>query len=175
MPTIDFFEERNKQTTNKKEFGLCDDGNEKRAYIDEDLANKNIKWCGIVKNDNEKEILFYPIDNCVDLIKENGKMASRCDGVLRYEDKKLVFTEIKDRKVNSDAWRDKGAEQIITTLEFFFETYERNAFNIEAWICNRQITNQSYFGKIKSFAKKTKELFGFDNGIVLTIQREKII
>lgn len=172
MSRIDFFEEKNRQTTNEKEFGLCDDGNEKTAYIDVDLSNKNLKWCGIVKNDGEKEISFYPVDNCVDIIKEDGKMASRCDGILRYENANLIFTEIKDRKANSDSWRNKGAEQIVTTLKYFFENYEKDAFKIEAWICNRQITFQSYLGKIKSFAKKTKEIFGFENGIVLTIQRE---
>ena len=59
MP-IDFFENKCKSTSNKIEFGLCDDPPpaENPAYIDE---NDVSKWIGIVKNNTNKVKQIYKI------------------------------------------------------------------------------------------------------------------
>ena len=81
MPRINFFDEQNKQITNKKEFGLRDDRVNRPAYIDEILSNKNDKWFGTVKNSNELVVAFFPVDHCVILIRDDGSDASRCEGI----------------------------------------------------------------------------------------------
>ncbi|MBQ4408907.1 MAG: hypothetical protein II852_18060 [Bacteroidales bacterium] len=186
MPRIEFFEEVNRQISNKKMFGLCDDKEDKKAaYIDEDLSNMDDKWCGVVKNEDEKVVAFYPVDNCVDIKNEEGKQSSRCDGILRYDDSILIFTELKDRKRKSKSkskntnWRKKGEEQILTTLRYFFSNYDKDSFKIKAWICNKRderyqiLPNpQEYSIQITEFKRKTEAEFGLVDGINLWINRE---
>lgn len=171
MRTIDFFEEKNKQSTNQALFGLCDDVEGQPAYIDTDLSNKNVKWIGIVKNQNEKQILFYPVDHCVDLKTEDGKMAQRCEGILYLSDNNLIFTELKDRKILPAVWLKDAQEQIIETLSHFFKYYESGTYKIKAWICNKQLTNPNYYKQINEFKEITKEKFRLKKGLVLFVER----
>ena len=55
MRGIEFFIEEKKSHSCKDIFGLCDDNDEKPAYIDEDVANKNSKWIGVVRNTARKK------------------------------------------------------------------------------------------------------------------------
>lgn len=172
MSRIDFFEERNKQTTNKKEFGLRDDRENKPAYIDDKLSNKNDKWFGTIKNDNAKEVAFHPVDHCVKLTRTDGNDALRCEGIFRYDGNRLIFTELKNQDVISN-WRTEAEGQITETLKFFFDNYNKNDFQIKAWICNkRQLTITNFHRQIKAFREETKEMFKLRHGIVLEIQRE---
>lgn len=93
MCAINFFDEGNKQSTKREQFGLCDDDNKQPAYIDIDISNKEAKWIGIVINADKKEVLFYPVDNCIKLIRPDGLMAQRCEGILRSDSNTLIFTE----------------------------------------------------------------------------------
>ena len=172
MPRIDFFEEHNKQTTFTKVFGLCDDDNNEPAYIDEDLSNKDDKWCGIVYNGKGENVAFYPVDKCVKIKREDGKDASRCDGILSYSTNSLIFTEMKGRKIRSKDWRKKGEKQLLTTIRYFYANYDKSAYNIKAWICNQmdQIVNQDFSTQMEHFKILTKEEFGL--GINLIIKRE---
>ena len=92
MP-IDFFKEHCKTHSNKDKFGLCDDPplSENPAYIDEENTTD---WIGIVDNTPKKEIDFFAIDRCVDVLRLDGEMESRCDGMLRYNST-IVFVELK--------------------------------------------------------------------------------
>lgn len=186
MRQIDFFSETHRQSTNKDIFGLCDHKDDKLpAYIDENKSNKDEEWCGIVNNRRKIMIDFYPVDNCIDIRNADGKQASRCDGILRYEDSILIFTELKDRKRKSKSkskntnWRKKGESQILTTLRCFISNYGKDSFIIKAWICNKKderyqlLPNpQDYSIQITDFKRKTEEEFGFVNGIKLIINRE---
>lgn len=63
MRGIDFFLVEKTSHSSKDVFGLCDDNDEKPAYIDEDVANKDSKWIGVVHNTSRKKVEFYPIDH----------------------------------------------------------------------------------------------------------------
>ena len=172
MPRINFFEDRNKQITIQKEFGLRDDRANQPAYIDEYLSNKNDKWFGSVINDKEKNVAFFPVDHCVTIKRDDGSDASRCEGILRYDDNNLIFTELKDQDVISD-WRQDAEAQIKETLTFFFDNYDKKVFHIRAWICNkRQLTFPNFHQQIKAFKAETKASFKLKHGIVLIIHRE---
>lgn len=166
---IDFFIEETMSHSSKEVFGLCDDNDEKPAYIDEDVANKDLKWIGKVCNTSKKEIKFYPVDNCVAIWREEGKMAERCEGLLSFSDNKLVFVELKDREP-SDTFRKKAEEQLLVTMRYFFNNYDKDFYQIKAWIANKQLTNQNYFQQIAGFKEKTKKKFG-GRGFVLYVSK----
>ena len=171
MCAIDFFDEGNKQSTKKELFGLCDDDNKQPAYIDIDISNKEAKWIGIVINADKKEVLFYPVDNCIKLIRPGGLMAQRCEGILRSDSNTLIFTELKDRKVLPAVWLKEAESQIIETLTFFLSNYKSNNYKIKAWISNKQLTNPNYYQQISDFKELTKQLFGNRLGYTLYIDR----
>lgn len=171
MCAIDFFDEGNKQSTKKELFGLCDDDNKQPAYIDSDISNKETKWIGIVINETQKEVLFYPVDNCIKLIRPDGSMAQRCEGILRSDSNTLIFTELKDRKVLPAVWLKEAESQIIETLKFFLDNYKSNNYKIKAWISNKQLTNPNYYQQISDFKALTKQLFGNRLGYTLYIDR----
>lgn len=171
MCTIDFFDEGNKQSTKREQFGLCDDDNKQPAYIDIDISNKEAKWIGIVINADKKEVLFYPVDNCIKLIRPDGLMAQRCEGILRSDSNTLIFTELKDRKVLPAVWLKEAESQIIETLTSFLNTYKSNNYKIKAWISNKQLTNPNYYQQISAFKESTKQLFGDRHGYTLYIDR----
>ena len=120
-PTIDFFREESKTHSNKSVFGICDDENPLPAYLDEDLSNKDSKWIGVINNESQKEIDFYPVDHCVVLKRKDGSDAQRCEGILRYNNTNIVFTELKNRDAS---WLSKAMEQVIETMSFFFDNYD---------------------------------------------------
>ncbi len=137
MP-IEFFLPSYKNSSNKTIFGLCDDTTSRTpltrpAYIDENDENK---WIAEVVNSNEYAVDFYAIDNCVEIRRPDGKVESRCDGMLYYNNK-LIFVELKDRHRNG--WLSKGSKQLITTYNIFKANYDITQYNkIEAYVCNRQ-------------------------------------
>lgn len=171
MLTINFFDYNNRQRTKREFFGLCDDDDKKPAYIDADLSNKDIKWIGIVENPEKKEVLFYPVDNCVDLKIDEVKMAKRCEGILCFENNNLIFTELKNWKITPNDWLTKGKEQIIETLSYFFKYYKSSNYKIKAWISNKSLTNQNYATQILQFRAETKEKLNLKIGLVLFVQK----
>ena len=167
MPTINFFAPYHKQETSAPLFGLCDDDDESPAYIDEILSNKDSKWIGVVVNSKRKAVSFYPVDKCVEIWEDENKMGSRCEGILKYDGIKLIFVELKDRKIKNTDWLSKAKGQIIATLKYFLQSYDLASFAVRAWICNKQLTYQNCFTQINSFRDETKSLFG--KGILLHI------
>ena len=168
MSIVNFFVEECKTQSDKIIFGLCDDEDNKPAYIDDDESNKYLKWIGKVYNDSEKMVDFYPVDNCVDMRKHNGEMDERCEGFLSYSGNNIIFTELKNRKIIPEGWRKKAEEQIMVTIKSFFDNYDKNSYKVKAWICNKQLTNQNYYQQINEFRDKTKKDFG--KSCVLYIQ-----
>lgn len=170
MRRIIFFIEESKKHSNKDVFGLCDDNNDLPAYIDEDYGNKESKWIGEVRNNQTKEINFYPVDHCVELLREDGSQAQRCEGILRFDENSIVFTELKNRKIIPSDWLKDAEDQIMETMSFFFNNYDLHSFKTKSWICNKQLTNQNYFQQITSFKEQTKYKFG-GRGFVLYISK----
>lgn len=170
-PTIDFFREESKTHSNKRVFGICDDDNTLPAYLDEDLSNKDSKWIGVINNESQKEIDFYPVDHCVVLKRKDGSDAQRCEGILYWDDNNIVFTELKDRQLKPAVWLSDAENQIIETMTCFFDNYDIQAYHAKAWICNKQLTNQNYFQQILAFKGKTKDLFEINRGFTLFVSR----
>ena len=64
------------------QFGLCDDQNTTRAYVD--TANR-AKWVATVENPSQKAVAFTAIDKCV--IQDCDVAGQgRCDGMLTTQD-----------------------------------------------------------------------------------------
>jgi hypothetical protein len=134
MP-IDFFVSGCKSATVKDKFGLCDDPPPAKnpAYIKEDTPDD---WIAEVDNKNEISVELYAIDNCIEVLRPNGEMESRCDCMLHYSNS-LVFAELKDRA--SRGWLAKGSSQVSTTINKFKENHNINDFDkVEAYVCNKQ-------------------------------------
>jgi len=162
MPVIDYFKPENGQSTNEKLFGLCDDCNQQPAFID--TVNRD-NWLGEIRNEQTIEVVFYPIDHCVKVFREDGATAQCCEGVLRYSDpQNIIFVELKNRKCKPDYWLKEAIGQIKETLAYFFKYNDRKEFaKVRAWIANKQLTNQNYWQQIKQFRA--------DTGLVLYIQK----
>lgn len=134
MP-IDFFKNTCKTTSKGKVFGLCDDPPpaENPAYIDEVDSSK---WIAEVTNNSASEVSLYAIDHCVDILRPNGDMESRCDGMLTHDDN-LTFVELKDR--GHKGWLVKGREQLTITIQNFVAHHDISIYNkVEAYVCNKQ-------------------------------------
>lgn len=155
---IDFFQNKCISSSNKDEFGLCDDPppSSSPAYIDE--LDKS-KWIASVSNPKSKEVNFIAIDACIDIRKSDGNLESRCDGLLNY-DNDLIFVELKSREGGS--WVKKGREQLTVTFENFKKNYEIDEYNdISANISN-SLRPQSHSGHAINIQK-----FFDDTGLIL--------
>ena len=134
MP-VDFFISGCKTTTVKDKFGLCDDPLPAMnpAYIEE---NNPEDWIAEVENKNEISVDLHAIDNCIEILRPNGEMESRCDCMLHYNNS-LVFAELKDRA--RSGWLAKGSSQVSITINKFKESYNITDFDkVEAYVCNKQ-------------------------------------
>ena len=81
--SIDFFIAKC-QTENivDKEFGICDDEDEEKktpAYVD---RNQPDKWVAVVKNQTNQSINFTAVDNCVEMNRSDGTMASQRKSIV---------------------------------------------------------------------------------------------
>ncbi len=132
-------------------FGLCDDQNGQKAYSNTDSP---AKWIATVKNEKGINLILTPVDNC--LIKSNEFIGrGRCDGLLTSSEH-LYFIELKDQ---AKGWITHAVEQLESTIEFFKESHDINAFrHKKAFACNKQHThfqevdnenNLSFFRKHK--------------------------
>lgn len=131
---VNFLDPQYKQSSISRIFGICDDQNKTPAYIDEsDPSN----WVADVVNETLKMVSFYPIDYCVDTLREDGKMDNRCDGLLTYENI-LIFVELKDR--NKHRWVQEGLLQLETSIKYFRSAHKELSAQsiIRAQICNKQ-------------------------------------
>lgn len=162
--SIDFFVNTCKSTSNKAEFGLCDDPPPATnpAYIDE---VDDSKWISIVKNSKIKEIEFIAIDACIDIRKSDGSLESRCDGLLSF-DNSLIFVELKSRE--GGQWLKKGREQITITVNNFKLNYNINQYdNVFGSVCN-SLKPQSHSGhaaNIQQFYDETGLILKSDRNI----------
>lgn len=161
MP-VNFFDERAKTNSSNTQFGLCDDPPPAKnpAYIDE---YDQTKWIGIVSNQARKSIDFYPIDNCIPVMKANNELERRCDGMLRFESS-LFFVELK---TGEKGWLGVGREQLTISIQKFQQNHDLSTFTkIEAFICNssRPVSKSNYMIEIQKFKN--------DTGYVLNVQQK---
>lgn len=111
---IDFFPIEHIASSSKRKFGICDRPAPAadKAYIAE---NEGQDWIAVVDNHYQIKVNFVPIDHCIELRKENGKMDNRCDGCLFYEDA-IIFVELKQRGGKDNYWIKEGEKTIDVPL-----------------------------------------------------------
>lgn len=159
---INFYKNECKTSSNATDFGICDDPppSANPAYIDN---HKTSEWIAVIKNSSNKNVDFYAIDNCIEILRENGDKENRCDGFLQFNDN-LFFIELKNRV--SHGWLKKGRKQITVTINKFLENNSLGDFNkVEAYVCNKQrpltiTVNNTETQKFKD-----------DTGLILRISR----
>jgi len=164
--SIDFTNAECQDYSNKKLFGLCDDKPEKRAYLDEDDGEK---WIAVVVNDDKFEVTFTAIDHCIEIKREDGKMAKRCDGFLFY-DSTIVFVELKERDALRNAWVLDGEKQLRSSISYFIATeYSGQFTQRKAYISN------SEHPKFKESQTRRMEQFLDETGFVLRVENRIIL
>ena len=164
---IDFFNSQCQSVSNKKRFGLCDEQDDKEpAYIDE---QNGAKWIAVVENDELKEVHFIAIDNCIEIWRDDDstKMEKRCDGMLWYDGKNLIFVELKDRNLREvSKFIKEAALQLTTTINHFKKNYNIADYNIKAaYIANRKKIHSSYIARMRKFQDETGCTLRIENRI----------
>jgi len=132
---INFYNAKCQKTTKKELFGLCDDENQTPAYIE--FKNTD-KLNATVINPTQKIIIHTAIDNCIEILRENGKMDNRCDSMLTYPDN-IVFVELKNK---GSGWISEGIKQIEATIITFKNSHD--LFSVKhkrAFVANRRHPN----------------------------------
>lgn len=156
-------------TSNKKKFGLCDDQPplpKGPAYIDE---IDGAKWIAIVINDPPINIHFTAIDNCVDIIRPDGKMDKRCDGMLSFNET-VIFVELKEINMHGAEWIRTAEKQLRTTISYFEEEEDSITFKVKkAYIANseRPTFRNSQQTRMERFEDETGYLLRIENRIYL--------
>ena len=132
--SLNFFQIGCQDQTHQKEFGLCDDILNQRAYID--LTEKT-KWITHVDNSKAYDVTFTAIDNCIDIRRTDGTMDSRCDGMITYEDN-LIFIELKERDVANSIWVRKGEAQLRNVIAIFESNHNTSNYkDKKAYLVNK--------------------------------------
>jgi len=148
--------------SNNKIFGLCDDPQPANnpAYIDE---LNGAKWIAVVENEKHFEVTFTAIDNCIIILRKDGKMEKRCDGMLTFNST-VIFVELKDRDAVGNAWVEDAIPQLKSSIEVFEDTDMSNDYNVKsAYISNKQ------HPKFKSSQQRRMDEFFDDTNYVLRI------
>ena len=142
---------------NQAQFGLCDDQNATRAYVDTTTPEK---WVATVDNPSRRAVTFTAIDKCV--IQDGDEPErGRCDCMLTTDDL-LYLVELKDEKRN---WMPHALEQLESTIRFLRDHHDLTGFrHKKAFACNK---------RHKAFATIDNELqrrFFRDYGFRLDVQ-----
>jgi hypothetical protein len=162
--SVNFFETNCKESSrNEKQFGICDDQNGTRAYTD--IAD-NTKWIAKVTNDNEIDISFTAIDNCIIVYKEGTKeKESSCDGMLTFTES-LYLVELK--KQGTGGWISDAKGQLENTIKLISKNHNLSNFRYKkAFACNRKHPN---FTVIDTAERKA--FFERTNGFRIDVQAE---
>jgi hypothetical protein len=158
-----------KKTTTNEKFGLCDDPPpaELPAYIQEYRSDE---WIADVNNPDLKEITFKAIDHCVPVLRPDGNLESRCDGLL-LQDNNLMFIELKDKVIRG--WVKEARKQLAITIKYFKENHDISQYNIvEAYACNKQrpLAITSNTSEIQQFKDETADILD-NKGLLLKVDR----
>ena len=165
--TVDFFIRAcQEQPTSESSFGICDDQNQAKAYLD---FSDHTKWVAEVENLNNESIVFTAIDNCIDLLRPNETMDNRCDGMLTYRND-IIFVELKERNVRNHVWVHKAEKQVRSTIAHFKANHNINEYSEKrAYLANSKKPN------INSFQGVRIRQFKEDTGFILYIMNKIVI
>ena len=113
------------------QFGLCDDQNATRAYVDTTTPEK---WVATVDNPSRRAVTFTAIDKCV-MQDGNEPGRGRCDGMLTTDDL-LYLVELKDQ---APPWRQHAIEQLESSIQFLLAHHDVSRFrHKKAFACNKR-------------------------------------
>ena len=165
--SVNFFEtDCKEESINEKQFGICDDQNGTKAYTG--LINST-NWIAMVKNDNEIDISFTAIDNCIIVFKEGNKdKESSCDGMLTFA-QSLYLVELK--KQGTGGWISDAKGQLENTIKLILENHDLSNFRYKkAFACNRKHPSFTVIdtAERKSFFERT-------GGFRIDVQAEIVI
>jgi|SRR5581483_6315264 len=162
----DIFKALCQDVTDEKFFGICDDKPHERAYLDTEYPNK---WLATVQNKSKKEITFTALDNCIEMRGIDGKMSSRCEGLLTYNDT-IIFVEAKERDGDSGTWAKKADGQLRISIDNLKTKVDLSGFkNKRAAITNRKQNrfNKKHSVRIKKFFEDTGYILSVDSRITI--------
>lgn len=118
---------------NQARFGLCDDQNTTRAYVD--TATPTI-WVATVENPAHSSVTFTAIDKCV--IQDGDEPdRGRCDGMLTT-DGLLYLVELKDQRAH---WQPHAIAQLESTILFLHQYHSADLGRFrhkKAFACNKR-------------------------------------
>ena len=135
--SVDFLIAECQNITNEQRFGICDDDDKTvktPAYINTD---DDTKWIATVVNTASKEVIFTAIDNCIEILRTDGKMASRCDVMLTCGES-IILVELKNK---ASDWKSSGIDQIEATLIQLIENHEAYYYSFKkrkAYVANKR-------------------------------------
>ena len=161
MTSLSFFNSSKQYTSKKKTFGLCDKEPPPHlpAYLDE---NNGKKWIAVVDNFYQNSVRFVALDNCITLLRVDGKQDKCCDGLLSYNST-VIFVELTTR--TDTKWRKEKYEQLCATIKHFENTIDASTYKIKkAYIANNSRP------KFKTSYGILTSRFLSDTGYVLRIQ-----
>jgi len=117
-------------------FGLCDKEDNSKAYSTLDTPDK---WIATVVNNENKTIIFTPIDNCIEILKEGtNQKESTCDGMLTFENT-IYLVELKNQRTQ---WQNKAIQQLENTMRLLLESQDLDKFKYKkAFACNKKHPN----------------------------------
>lgn len=162
----DIFKMLCQDVTQATYFGICDDKPHQRAYID---TTESGKWMAVIKNYTRQEVTFTALDNCIEIHKSNGKMESRCEGAITYNDT-IIFVEIKERKGDAKTWAKDADKQLRNTISSIEAKINLDGFSIKrAAITNRlqKGSKEKHTVRMKKFQEDTGYVLRVDNRIIL--------
>lgn len=138
---------------NQVQFGLCDDQNSTRAYVD---TTSRAKWIATVDNPSQQAVTFTAIDKCV--LQDGDELnRGRCDGMLT-SDELLYLVELKEQQ---SSWQTHAVSQLLSTIEFLHQYHpaELSRFRYKkAFACNRR---HPAFAIIQQEVKRRFRSYGF--------------
>ena len=146
---------------NDKEFGICDDQDGGKAYTTDTNSDD---WVANVSNENQADLTFTPIDNCIIVFKEGTRLKeSTCDGMITFKDS-LYLVELKDQ--GTSGWIPKAKDQLENTIRLLGQSHDLDEFRFKkAYACNKR---HPRFQIIE--ASERKSFFERTNGFRLDIQ-----
>jgi len=161
MTPFSFFNSSKQYVSNKKTFGLCDKEPPPHlpAYLDESSGKE---WIAVVDNIYQSTVNFVALDNCITLLRDDGKQDKCCDGMLLYNST-VIFVELTTR--TDTKWRNEKYKQLCATIRHFENTKDSNNYKIKkAYIANNSRP------KFKTSYGILTSRFLSDTGYVLRIQ-----
>jgi hypothetical protein len=106
------------------------------------------------------------IDNCIEIVDENGNIRRTCDGMLAYEGH-VVLIELKHRVSN---WIPTGIDQVRQTVELFMEGRDLADFGKKV-----AVVANSKHPRFKFGHQSTMERFRQETGFRLLIVGELVL